>query len=153
MKFPFSVNTQNVTETESLGHKLAAALMRDRNLPRFIALYGDLGSGKTAFTRGFVLELSPATRVKSPTFALVHEYPTDTAPVFHFDMYRISTDDELYSTGFYDYFSRNGFILTEWSENIPYALPDKYIEVVISKDNPASSDSRKITIRLLEKKD
>jgi tRNA threonylcarbamoyladenosine biosynthesis protein TsaE len=68
-------------------------------------------------------------------------------------MYRIGSEDELYSTGFYDYTSRHGFILAEWSENIPYALPDRYIEVRIVKDNQAAPDSRRISINLAENKE
>jgi tRNA threonylcarbamoyladenosine biosynthesis protein TsaE len=153
MIFPVSVNTTNAEGTESLGKKLAGALCYDESLPRFIALYGDLGAGKTAFVRGFVSEIAPSARVKSPTFALVHEYTAFPAPVFHFDMYRIGSEDELYSTGFYDYLSRRSFILAEWSENIPYALPDRYIEVRIVKDNKAAPDSRRITINLAESKE
>lgn len=151
--FPILESTKSTDGTESLGKKLAAALRDDESLPRFIALYGDLGAGKTAFVRGFVSELAPSARVKSPTFALVHEYPASPAPVFHFDMYRIGSEDELYSTGFFDYTSRCGFILAEWSENIPYALPDRYIEVRIVKDNQAEPGSRRITIRLAENKE
>ena len=150
--FPLSENTSSADETESLGKKLAAVLCDYESFPRFIALYGELGAGKTAFVRGFVSEIAPSARVKSPTFALVHEYPAFPSPVFHFDMYRIGSEDELYSTGFYDYLSRRSFILAEWSENIPYALPDRYIEVRIVKDK-AVPDSRRITINLAESKE
>lgn len=148
---PRSALTRGAAGTGTLGGELAAALREDKNLPRFIALYGDLGAGKTAFVAGFVAELSPAAHVRSPTFSLVNEYPASPAPVFHFDMYRIGNEDELYSTGFYDYPSREGFILTEWSENIPYALPDRYVEVRIAPGE--DFESRQIDIRLIENKD
>lgn len=146
--FPSEIITSDAAGTEKLGAELALGLSGDASLPRFIALYGDLGVGKTAFVRGFVGQLFPGAKVKSPTFALVHEYPATPAPVFHFDMYRITDDDELYSTGFYDYFSRGGYILTEWSENIPYALPESYIEVRISKLSADTPDRRSIVIDL-----
>ncbi len=148
---PLSVNTYAAEQTESLGRKLAAALLNDITLPRFIALYGDLGTGKTVFVRGFVSQIAPAAIVKSPTFALVHEYNAAPAPVFHFDMYRINSEDELYSTGFYDYFARGGIILAEWSENIPYALPERYIKVNIAKANANETERRLITISLIDK--
>lgn len=148
MKLPVDTLTASPAETEALGGALAELLRDTRELPRFVALYGDLGVGKTAFVRGFTGALAPAARVKSPTFALVHEYPAMPAPVFHFDMYRITDDDELYSTGFYDYFRRDGFMLTEWSENIPFALPDRYIRVDISK-TAAMPDERRVVIQLI----
>lgn len=148
MKLPVDTLTASPAETEALGGALAELLRDTRELPRFVALYGDLGVGKTAFVRGFTCALAPSARVKSPTFALVHEYPAMPAPVFHFDMYRITDDDELYSTGFYDYFRRDGFMLTEWSENIPFALPDRYIRVDISK-TAAMPDERRVVIQLI----
>ena len=114
-------------------------------LPRFIALYGDLGVGKTAFVRGFTKVFS-AARVKSPTFALVNEYRGEKLSVFHFDMYRITDEDELYSIGFFDYPERGGICLVEWSENIPFALPEEYLRVEITKDSPDNTDSRLIQI-------
>lgn len=148
MKLPVDTLTASPAETEALGGALAELLRDTGELPRFVALYGDLGVGKTAFVRGFTGALAPSARVKSPTFALVHEYPATPAPVFHFDMYRITDDDELYSTGFYDYFRRGGFMLTEWSENIPFALPDRYIRVDISK-TAATPDERRVVIQLI----
>ncbi len=125
--------TGSPEETEAAGAGLAEMLEGDASLPSFIALYGDLGVGKTAFVRGFASVASPGSAVRSPTFALVNEYRRGTRPVFHFDMYRIQDDDELYSSGFYDYESRGGYCLAEWCENIPWALPPQYIRVVISK--------------------
>ena len=124
---------------------MAASYEKDASLPRFIALYGDLGVGKTAFVRGFTRVFS-AARVKSPTFALVNEYRGEKLSVFHFDMYRITDEDELYSIGFYDYHDRDGICLVEWSENIPFALPDAYLRVEITKDSSENTDSRLIEI-------
>lgn len=148
MDIPFSTITTSPEATEAVGASLAATLQNDATLPRFVALYGDLGVGKTAFVRGFTVVIAPGAHVKSPTFALVHEYPARPASVFHFDMYRITDDDELYSTGFYDYFRRDGFILTEWSENIPFALPERYLRVDLAKTEH-DPDERRITVRLM----
>lgn len=150
MILPSDSLTHSPAETEALGGGLAQLLRDNTALPRFVALYGDLGVGKTAFVRGFTSALAPGARVKSPTFALVHEYPAAPSPVFHFDMYRITDEDELYSIGFYDYFRRGGFMLIEWSENIPFALPECYIRVEISK-TAAEVDARRIEIRLVGK--
>ena len=139
-------NSQSVTDTESFGAKLASSMLTDSSLPKFIALYGDLGVGKTAFVRGFTSQISPSSRVKSPTFALVNEYKGSMISVFHFDMYRIENEDELYSIGFYDYLQRKGICLVEWSENIEESLPDEYLKVEIVKDSTENTDSRKITV-------
>jgi tRNA threonylcarbamoyladenosine biosynthesis protein TsaE len=109
-------------------------------------MYGDLGVGKTAFTRGFVSRIAPEARVKSPTFSLVHEHKGERGTVFHFDMYRIESEDELESIGFYDYLDRRGFCLVEWSEKIPYALPDRYLRVEIRKDSAEDPDSRSLSL-------
>ncbi len=140
---PLRVYTASPAETEGLGAALAERLLSDAALPRYIALYGDLGVGKTAFVRGVASVLSPGSTVKSPTFALVHEHK-GVLPLFHFDMYRITDEDDLYSIGYDDYLLRGGVILVEWSENIPYALPDDYIRVSIRKDDPERPDSREI---------
>ena len=108
MQYPEILFTSSVEETEEYGKALANRLSSDTSLPRFIALYGDLGVGKTAFVRGFTSIFAQGARVKSPTFALVNEYRGEKLSVFHFDMYRISDEDELYSIGFYDYQDRNG---------------------------------------------
>ena len=142
-------SSASASDTEAFGKSLAEIYLTDSSLPRFIALYGDLGVGKTAFVRGFTAPLSPSARVKSPTFALVNEYRGKPLSVFHFDMYRIEDEDSLYSIGFYDYFDRPGVCLVEWSENIEYALPERYLRVEIVKDDPASPDSRSIAVTLV----
>ena len=140
------INTASAAETEAVGAALAKQMQTDQTLPRFLALYGDLGVGKTAFVRGFASVIAPQSVVRSPTFALVNEYRAKPLSLFHFDMYRIVDEDDLYSIGFYDYLDRNGICLVEWSENIPYALPDSYLSVTIEKNNPEVPDSRMITV-------
>ena len=138
--------TKSPEQTEAVGASLAAKMEGDASLPRFVALYGDLGVGKTAFVRGFASIFCENAAVRSPTFALVNEYRGKQTRLFHFDMYRITDEDDLYSIGYDDYLAREGIILTEWSENIPFALPDERIEVRISKDSPEDPDSRSIRI-------
>lgn len=112
-------------ETERLGEQLAAVLQPGQ----VVAFFGDMGSGKTVFTRGLARGLHCTETVSSPTFALVHEYGGQP-PLVHFDMYRISTWDELDSTGFYDYIDQGCVLAVEWSENIENALPEDAIRVV-----------------------
>lgn len=139
--------TNSPEETETVGFNLARELEGNLTLPPFIALYGDLGVGKTAFVRGFAKVFSPSALVRSPTFALVNEYPTKCGRrLFHFDMYRITDEDDLYSIGYYDYLDDGSICLVEWSENIPYAIPDEHIRVEITKTNLDSPDERSIRI-------
>ena len=97
--------------------KVAAEIAKELKKGDFVAFYGDLGAGKTAFSRGLVKTLAPECidLVHSPTFAIVNEYIGEKISIFHFDMYRIKDEDDLFSTGFYDYEERNGIILAEWS--------------------------------------
>ena len=142
----FTRVTRSAEETEEVGRELARALSDDRDLPPFLALYGDLGVGKTAFTRGISSVISPGAPVRSPTFALVNEYRAQAGgrftAVFHFDMYRIESEDDLDSIGFWDYPMRRGLILTEWSEKIPFALPDDYLRLTIEKTAEGESVRR-----------
>ena len=146
---PHQSLSQSVEETEALGERLAEAMLSDPSLPRYIALRGDLGVGKTAFVRGFTKAISPDSLVRSPTFALVNEYRPPRAsrrpPVFHFDMYRITSEDDLYSIGYDDYLDR-GICLVEWSENIPYAMPEDYLCLTIEKCDLDTPNERKITV-------
>ena len=145
-----SQTTQTPAETEQLGRTLAEQMLADDTLPPFIALYGDLGVGKTAFVRGFTSRISPEALVRSPTFALVNEYRAKPRSVFHFDMYRITDEDDLFSIGYYDYLNRPGICLVEWSENIPYAIPECYIRAYIEKSDPNQPDLRTVTIELTD---
>jgi len=115
-------------QTEDVGKKIA----KEYNDYNFIALYGELGVGKTVFVRGFVSHYYKNYIVKSPTFSIVNVYGDDKNPIYHFDMYRIMSDDDLYSTGYYDYLD-NGIVISEWSENIPYALPSRYLKITIER--------------------
>lgn len=146
MTFPCSLSSHSPAETEEIGRALAEQMLASPAIPPFVALYGDLGVGKTAFVRGFASAVAPEARVKSPTFALVHEYKGKSTTVFHFDMYRITGEDDLYSIGFYDYLDRRGICLTEWSENIELALPENYVRVEIRKDSLENPDSRAILV-------
>ena len=143
------IETASAAETEAFGASLARMMCEDPSIPPFIALYGDLGVGKTAFVRGFASVIAPNSVVRSPTFALVNEYRARPRSLFHFDMYRIADEDDLYSIGFYDYQDRNGICLVEWSENIPYALPEHYVRVSIEKNRTECPDSRLISVRLI----
>ena len=149
MNLPITKATSSAAETEVLGAELAKDIKADPSLPRFIAMYGDLGVGKTAFVRGFASILAEGSAVRSPTFALVNEYGDKKCPVYHFDMYRITDEDDLYSTGFYDYLTGRGICIAEWCENIPYALPDRYITVKIEKTSVDTPDERIVNIALV----
>ena len=140
--------TNSPNETEKVGFELAEMLRNNPSLPPFIALYGDLGVGKTAFVRGFARVFSPNALVRSPTFALVNDYTKrGGTPIYHFDVYRITDDDDLYSTGFYDYLrDKRAFCLVEWSENIRYAFPKEYFAVRIEKCDTENVEKRLITI-------
>ena len=98
-----------------------------------IGFIGGLGMGKTAFTSGFVKGLGINADVSSPTFAICNEYIGDNDKVYHFDMYRIDSWDDLYSTGFFDYLETDAYIIAEWSENIFGALPDDAVIIEIEK--------------------
>ena len=138
-----NIITNNVAETIEAGKSFASQLVDGD----FVALYGDLGAGKTAFVSGLANELIPDAEVHSPTYALVNLYEGIALKIYHFDMYRIQNDDDLYSTGFYDYIGSD-IIIVEWSENIPYALPDEYYKVTIDK---LGEDKRNITIEKVNK--
>ena len=144
LTLPVSFITEDTGETEETGRALARLISEDSR-QAFVAMYGDLGVGKTAFVRGFCSYFGDA-RVKSPTFSIVNEYRFESTSVFHFDMYRITDDEDLYSTGFYEYFERDGYMLAEWCENIPYAIPDDAYILRIEKISPDTPDKRRITI-------
>ena len=147
MKIYKQIQTHSCEETESVGVEIAKMMLEDPALPRFVALEGDLGVGKTVFVRGFTSVVAPSSAVRSPTFALVNEYKNKQTgkAVYHFDVYRIADEDDLYSIGFYDYLDK-GICLVEWSENIRYAFPKKYLTVRIEKDNADDTDSRLVTV-------
>ena len=146
---PVTLTTLSPEETEAVGAALARLLESDRSCPTFIAMYGDLGVGKTAFVRGLASVMAPGRGVRSPTFSLVNEYRVPgKKPLFHFDMYRIESEDDLYSIGFEDY-PDAGYCVAEWCEKIPFALPELFVEVRITKC-PPEVDKRSIIISLKE---
>ena len=132
--------TRSADETQALGQKLAKLLAPGD----VIAYFGDLGAGKTAFTRGVAQGLGITEPVTSPTYTIVNEYLTGRVPLFHFDMYRLSSSDELFDIGWEDYLARGGICAVEWSENVEDALQDA-IRVTIEKD-AQEPDTRRITI-------
>lgn len=132
--------SHNVTETEALGMALAKQLRAGS----IIAYLGDLGAGKTAFTRGLAQGLGCTGRVTSPTFTIVNEYE-GTLPLFHFDMYRLNDADELFDIGWDDYLNRGGVCAVEWSERIRSELPTDTITVTICR-HEEHEDWRRIII-------
>ena len=134
------ITTHSADETQALGQKLASRLASGD----VIAYFGDLGAGKTAFTRGLAQGLGITDPVTSPTYTIVNEYLSGRIPLFHFDMYRLSSSDELFDIGWEDYLSRGGVCAVEWSENVEDALQDA-IRVTIEKDAD-EPDTRHITI-------
>ena len=130
--------THGPEETEALGEKLAACLQPGD----VIAYFGDLGAGKTAFTRGLARGLGIEVPVTSPTYTIVNEYLQGRMPLFHFDMYRLESADDLFDIGWEDYLERGGVCAVEWSENVEEAL-EGAIRVHISRLNDTD---RQITI-------
>ena len=131
--------SNNPEQTEEFAYKLAQSLQGGE----VIAFRGDLGSGKTCFTRGLAAGLGYQGSVTSPTFALINEYLNGRLNLYHFDMYRISSWDELYSSGFFEYIEQGGVVTAEWSENIENALPDNTIYVEFEK---LGENVRKLTV-------
>ena len=125
-------------ETEAIGAALAKVLTSGT----ILAYRGDLGAGKTAFTRGLARGLGYAEPVTSPTYTIVNEYLSGRLPLFHFDMYRLGSEDELFDIGWEDYLDRGGVCAVEWSENVDDAMEDA-IYITIEK---LGEDSRQITI-------
>ena len=121
--------TNSPAETEAAGAALAARL----NPGSVIAFTGDLGAGKTAFTRGLARGLGVEERVTSPTFTIVNEYEGGRLPLFHFDMYRLGSADELFDIGWEDYLRRGGVCAVEWSENVEEALEEDAVRVDIRR--------------------
>ena len=138
-----TILTKSTAETEAAGRALAKELDTAGRKSAFIAMRGEMGVGKTAFTRGFASHFG-ILGVKSPTYTIVNEY-RGKANIFHFDMYRISDADDLYSIGYDDYVSSEGFIIAEWSENIDDEIPSDAIFVTISRTD-GDSEERKIEI-------
>lgn len=130
--------TSGPEETRAVARQIAA-LLRPGDI---IAYRGGMGAGKTTFTAGLAQGLGSDAWVSSPTFALVHRYD-GPLPLCHFDMFRITTLDDLYSTGFFDYLETDAVLAVEWSENIGEALPEPHITVELSI---GEGDRRTITV-------
>lgn len=111
----------------------------------FIAMYGDLGAGKTAFVQGLAKALGITNHVTSPTFTIVNEYE-GRLPLYHFDVYRIADPDEMYEIGYDDYIDSDGVCVVEWAELIEELFPDKYYKLTILKDEDKGFDYRKIIL-------
>lgn len=131
--------THSEQETEQLGERLAKKLTPGT----VIAYEGDLGAGKTAFTRGLARGLGITERVTSPTYTIVNEYP-GKIPLFHFDMYRVSSSEELFDIGWEDYLERGGILAVEWSERVADAMENP-LRISIRR-NPEEENGRIITL-------
>lgn len=124
------ITTSSVSETEALGAAVARALPEGR---AFIALYGDMGAGKTVLVRGIASVLSPGSRVKSPTYTIANEYRRGSVPLFHFDLCRLSSPNELDSFGFYDY-AEEGHVVVEWANVLGDDLPRGAVRIRITPE-------------------
>lgn len=129
----FISNSEN--DTKNIAETIAENLKPND----FIALFGGMGMGKTTFTRHLAKALGYDGEVSSPTFAIINEYNGGRLPIYHFDMYRIETFDDLYSTNYFEYCEMGGICICEWSENIENVLPDDYIKITISKGENENS--------------
>ena len=134
------IRTISPEETEAVGRKIAAKLLPGD----IIAYYGDLGAGKTAFTRGLAAGLGVTEQVTSPTYTIVNEYLSGRMPLFHFDMYRLDSSDALFDIGWEDYLERGGICIVEWSENVADAMPADAVTVTIERGS--GNDERIITV-------
>ncbi len=115
-------------DTKELAQKIAKKLKPND----FIAFFGGMGMGKTTFTRHLAKALGFEGEASSPTFAIINEYIGGKLNVYHFDMYRIETFDDLYSTDFFGYCEKSGVVVCEWSENIENVIPENHIKITIS---------------------
>ena len=131
--------SQSPAQTEQFAAKLAKCLKPGT----VIAYRGDLGAGKTAFTRGLARGLGITESVTSPTYTIVNEYLSGEMPLFHFDMYRLKSSDDLFDIGWEDYLERGGICAVEWSENVPEAM-ENALEITIEK---TGEDTRRITVK------
>lgn len=134
--------THSPEETESIGARLGKTIQPGT----VIAYRGDLGAGKTAFTRGLARGLGYTDCVTSPTYTIVNEYLGGRLPLFHFDMYRLLSADDLWDIGWEDYLDRNGVCAVEWSENVAEAM-ENAVTITIEK---LDDTSRKITVEGIE---
>ena len=135
-----TIFTKSAEETERIGAELAKRLDASGVGRAFIAMRGEMGVGKTAFTRGFASHFG-IVGVKSPTYTIVNEH-RGRVNLYHFDMYRISDGDDLYSIGYDDYIEADGYCIAEWSENIENEIPEGAIFVTISRVDGNAGERR-----------
>ncbi len=137
------MNSVFISDSPANTRKIAADLAAGLQGDEVIAFYGDLGQGKTCFITGLAEGLGFTGEVSSPTFAIINEYIGGRVNLYHFDMYRVSGWDDLYSTGYFEYMESGGVLAIEWSENIEAALPDDTIRITIKR---IDETTREITI-------
>jgi len=125
----------------------AAELAKKADKGDFFALIGGLGAGKTAFTRGFARGMGIDAHITSPTFAIINEYKDTRLPLYHFDVYRIASIDEMYDTGYEDYFYADGVCLVEWADMIEDLLPPNAVIVRFEHDIGRGENFRRLSIR------
>ncbi len=130
-------------ETEALAYRLGERILASGRRRLFLAYIGEMGVGKTAFSRGLVAAVAPGAAVRSPTYTVVNEYRGGALPIYHFDMYRIEDADDLTSIGYDDYLASEGIILCEWSETIAEEIPEDALTVRIER---TGDTARRITI-------
>ncbi len=135
--------SQSTEQTEAFAAKIGEKVRGGT----VIAFFGGLGAGKTSFTRGLARGMGIRSDVSSPTFALVNDYGGNP-PLVHFDMYKVESWDDLYSSGFFDYLDMGAVLAVEWSENIENALPDETVRVTIEKTG--NENERIITVEGLD---
>lgn len=137
------MNSVFISNSPKNTREIAAQLATTLNGGEVIAFYGDLGQGKTCFVTGLAEGLGFTGEVSSPTFAIINEYLGGRLDLYHFDMYRVTDWNDLYSTGYFEYMESGGVLAVEWSENIENALPDNAIRVTIKR---LDETTREITI-------
>ena len=137
--------SRSEAQTEAVGEQFAKNLADGT----VVAMYGDLGAGKTALTRGIARGLGIEDNVTSPTYTIVNEYLSGRMPLFHFDMYRLTSSDDLWDIGWEDYLDRGGVCAVEWSEQVAEAMPPETVYVTISR-RPEDDRARTITIEGVE---
>ena len=136
-------NSKSENDTKKLAIKIASMLKKGD----LIVLCGDLGSGKTKFTEGFLTYFGLENEISSPTFTIVNEYKKDNINIYHFDVYRLEDSSEFYAIGGDEYFEK-GICIIEWGELIEDALPKKYIKIYFSR-NSENENERILNVQLI----
>lgn len=137
--------TNNTDETREVGRKIAEILYTGGHKNTYIAMQGEMGVGKTAFTSGFASYFG-IVGVKSPTYSIMNQHTAGGVKLYHFDMYRIMDEDDLYSIGYDDYAEGDGYKIIEWSENISDLIPTDAVIIKISR-TPECEDKRIIEVK------